>query len=244
LSRDSPTSLTDHSWNELYRVGGAAALAAVVVVIIEAFLLYVVWPPPSTTLGLLNLFQSNRLAGLLDKALLDVVVSALLFPVFLALYVALREAKKTWVTVATPLALAGIAAWWATNQSFNLLFLSEQYAAATTDAQRSQLLASAQAVNAIDQYGMFYSMGFMLVAVAGLLISIAMLRSSVFGRATAWVGVVSNLLTIGNYVILAFVSTASIVSLILVFGGGILMFVWWILTGTGLYRLGQGITKE
>ena len=148
------------------------------------------------------------------------------------------------MTVATPLALAGTASWWASNQSFNLLFLSEKYAAATTDAQRSQFLASAQAVNAIDQYGMFYSVGFLLAGVAGLIISIAMLRSNIFGKATAWVGIASNLATMGNYVILAFLSTASIISLILVFGGGILMFVWWILTGARLYHLGQGITKR
>jgi hypothetical protein len=143
------------------------------------------------------------------------------------------------VAVATPLALAGIAAYWATNQSFNLLFLSDQYAAATTDAQRSQFLASAQAISAIDQNGMFYSMGFVLVVVASLMVSIAMLRSNVFGKATASVGILSSLLTLSFDLSWTFVPTTNIVPVVIAGGGAILMFIWWALIGQRLYRLGR-----
>jgi len=86
---------------------------------------------PSTTIGWFQLFQNNRLVGLLDDAVLDIAVAALLVPLFLALFAALRRANRAWMAVATSLALIGIATYLPTNTSFSLLFVSDQFAAAT-----------------------------------------------------------------------------------------------------------------
>ncbi len=247
------TEAADSAWGELYEIGGYAALMALAVVLIEGLIVVIiqdVWlhsgqfgasfgDQPSTVIGWFELFQSNRLIGLLDDAILDIAVVALLGPVFLALFAALRRTNQSWMVVATPLAFAGIAAYVATNTSLSLLYVSDQYAAATTEAQKSLLLAAGQATIAVGGGGLFWSTGFILVAVAGLIVAAVMRRGKLFGIATAWVGILANGLFLVNYIASVFVSATSNVSTILVGCATILMFVWWILIARKLFQLGR-----
>ena len=137
---------------------------------------------PSTVIGWFQPFRNNRLVGLLDDAVLDIAVAALLGRLFLALFAALRRANEAWMAVATSLAFVGIAVYLPTNASFSLLFVSDQNAAATTDAQRSLLLAAGQATIAASGYGLLESTGFIFVVVAGLIVAVVMSRSKIFGR--------------------------------------------------------------
>jgi hypothetical protein len=240
---DGPNSEgVDARWRGVYKVGGACALTAVAVVLLE-FVVLTIWPPPTTVLGWFTLFQSNRILGLVDYGILDAVIVAFLGPMFVALYFVLRRSNGTYVAVAVPFVFAGIASYWATNSSLAMLYLSDLYAAATSDAQRSAYLAAGQALNAVGQYGLLYSMGFFLVAVAGLIVSIAMLRSGVFNRTVAYVGIVGNVFTLGNYVSLALASTNISWLVVFVGIGGISSFAWWILTGLRLYQIGKSLSK-
>src|ERR1051326_5407120 len=98
---------------------------------------------------------------------------ALVIPMFLALYAALRRVSPSLMAIALTLGLIGIAAYLATNTAFSLLSLSDQYAAATTDAQRSVFEASGQAMLALYQ-GTGFIVGVFLVLVAALIISAVM----------------------------------------------------------------------
>jgi hypothetical protein len=155
---------------------------------------------PSTVIGWFQLFQNNRLVGLIDDAVLDIAVVAFLGPLFLALFAALRRANEASAAIATSLAFVGIAAYIPTNTGFSLLYVSDQYAAASTDTQRSLFLAAGQATIASGGNGLFESNGFILVAVAGLIVALVMLKSKIFGRAASWVGVLANGLLMENYV--------------------------------------------
>ena len=199
---------------------------------------------PSTTIGWFHLFQNNRLVGLLDDAVLDIAVAALLVPLFLALFAALRRANKAWMAVATSLALIGIATYLPTNTSFSLILVSNQYAAATTDSQRSLLLAAGQATIAAGGNGLFQSTGFILVAVAGLIVATVMFRGKIFGRATPWVGFLTNGLFLTSYISLAFVSATSVLSTTLIVSASIVLFIWLILIARRLFQLGRGLSKE
>jgi hypothetical protein len=80
-----------------------------------------------------------------------------------------------------------------------MLFLSEQYAAATTEAQRSMFMASGQAVLALNNPGAIFEgtgiyMSFFLLAAASLIISVVMLRSNLFSRVTASIGILASAL--------------------------------------------------
>jgi hypothetical protein len=232
----------DSRWRSLLKIGGLAAVTAVAIVVVEAIIL-TVWPPPTTVLGWFTLFQSNRILGLVDYGILDAVIVAFLGPMFVALYFVLRRSNGTYVAVAVPFVFAGIGSYWATNSSLAMLYLSDLYAVATSDAQRSAYLAAGQALNAVGQYGLLYSMGFFLVAVAGLIVSIGMLRSGVFNRIVAYVGIVGNVFLLGNYVSLALASTNISWLVVFVGIGAILSFVWWIFTGLRLYQIGRNLPK-
>lgn len=175
---------------------------------------------------------------------LDIAVVAFLVPLFLALFAALRRANEVWVAIATSLAFVGIAAYIPTNTGFSLLYVSDQYAAASTDAQKSLFLAAGQATIAAGGNGLFESNGFILVAVAGLLVALVMFRSKIFGRATSWVGVLANGLLLLNYVGLAFVQASSAFSTDLFTSASILLFVWWILIARKLFQLAGHVSKE
>ena len=86
----------------------------------------------------------------------------------------------------------------ATNTAFSMFSLSQEYAVATTEVQKSILLAAGQSMLAITRgTGVLYT-GMPLVWLAGLIFSVVMLMSMDFGMATGWVGILGfGLLLIG-----------------------------------------------
>jgi hypothetical protein len=101
---ESHAKIADSAWKPLYRIGGAAALIMVAFIPIQSIIFFV-WPPPSTVTGYFTLFQHNWLLGLLSLDLLYIVDNVLVVLLYLALYVALRQASKAFMTVALTLGL-------------------------------------------------------------------------------------------------------------------------------------------
>ena len=248
---------TDSAWKSLYKVGGAAALIAAALfrrnLGAEFSLLRMTGligsgpaTAPSSAMDWFTLLQNNRLVGLTLFELFDVVNYALVGLIYLALYAALRRADAGSMAIATAFGFVGIAVYFASNQAFAMLSLSDQYAAATTDAQRSVFLAAGEAVLAVNNPGAIYqgigvTIGLFLVTLAGLIISFVMLRSSVFSRATAIVGILAHGFGLGYFVALAFAPA------IIAFPPSIsapFLLVWYILVARRLFRLGSGVLEE
>jgi hypothetical protein len=164
-------------------------------------------------------------------------------PLFLALFAALRRANETWMAVATALAVAGIAAYIATNTSFSLLNVSDQYWAATSSAQRSLLLAAGQATIAFGGGGLSWSTGFLLVAVAGRIVALVMRGGQILGQATPRAGILVNGHFLANYGALSFVSETSSLSTIVVGSATVLLFIWYILIARRLFQLGRAVPE-
>ncbi len=230
----------DSAWKPLYRVAGAAALIVAALFIIET-VVYIASSAPSLTdaPGWFTLFQNNRLLGLVDFGILELYGLVLFVPMFLALYVALRRANESYAAIAAILAFVGIAADFATSKLFTLLSLSDLYAAATAATQKSQFLAAGQAALAVSALGGISGSveGGIPLAVAGLIISAVMLRSTNFGKATAYVGILANGIGLVMYIDAAAGTSMGGSPL---FGVFFLLFVIWvILIGRRLLQLGQ-----
>jgi hypothetical protein len=220
---DHHTSLAsadgDRVWRGLYRVGAIAALIAVLLfrrncgteLAMLGNLGLLPFAPsthPVTALEWFTLIQDSRWIGLILLNLFDLINYALVGLIFLALCAALSRANRSAMVVATACALVGVGVFFASNQAFAMLSLSDRWAAATTEAQRSTLLAAGEALLAIDNPGTVHSgtgihASLLLIALAGLIASVVMLRSTVFGRATAYAGLAANALLIGQFVALA-----------------------------------------
>lgn len=194
----SSIETSDSRWKDLCRIGGAAALISAVFIPIQV-IVFILWPPPSTPIAWFTLFQNNRLVGLIDLDLLLVADNVLLVPIFLALYIALRRNSESIMATATALGVVGIVLFIASNPAFEMLSLSDQYAAATTDAQQSIFVTAGQAMLA-EWQGTAFQVAYVLGSIAGIAIGAVMLRGSIFGKGTAYMGILANAVGLGYYV--------------------------------------------
>jgi hypothetical protein len=239
VNRVSDVETADSAYKSLYRLGGAAALV-VVVLILGVVIGFTVYPQPSTVSDWFELFQSNKVIGLLDFWGLEVPMYAMFALVFLALYVALREADQGRMAIAITFSLLGVGIFLATNNPFTMLSLSDQYAAATTDAQRTTLLAAGQAVlaNTSQRVVGGFNVGLFLVSVAGLIVSSVMLQSSSFSRSTAYVGILAYTLSLVDY-LRQIVTQSATIALLVILPNALMLAVWFVLVGRRLYQLGR-----
>ncbi len=220
-------------WSTLYRIGGAAALLCVIFLPIQ-IAVFILNPPPDTVIGWFNLYQSNRLVGLLDLDLLLMLDQVLTVLMFLALYVVLRRVSESFTLVGVALGLFSTVLFIATNPAFAMLSLSNGYSAAVTDAQRAIFLAAGQATIAAWE-GSAFQASYLTGSIAAIAISAVMLRSGLFGRAAAYLGILSNALALGLYVpvIGRYISVFSVVFL----------WAWYLLTGLRLFRLARASSE-
>lgn len=234
----------DSAYKSLYELGGAAALIVAVLTLGEVIGL-TFYPQPSTVSDWFMLFQSNRIIGLLDFWGLEVPMYAMFALVFLALYIVLRKANQGLMVIALTFALLGIGIFLATNNPFSMLSLSNQYAAATTDAQRSTFLAAGQAVlaNTNQRAVGGFNAGLFLVSVAGLIVSSVMLQSNSFSRLTAYVGILAYALSLADYLRQA-LTTSAIVALLVILPNALFLVIWFILVGQRIYQLGRLDRRE
>ncbi|MBN2502254.1 MAG: DUF4386 domain-containing protein [Anaerolineales bacterium] len=226
-------------WKSLYHIGAIAPLVAIVFYLTEMFSIILgaaVEPYPSSVEDWYTLFQHNKLIGLLYFNALDVFSIAFLGVMFLALYVALKEFDPSLMIIATFFALLGVVVFVLPRAALlAVLPLSDKYAAAATAAQRTQMLAAGEALNSLGA-ATPQTMGFFFMAVAVMVISVVMLRSESFSKATAYIGLVAGILTIADDLSVMFVpALASILMPV----SGLFWLIWWVLVSRGLFRLAR-----
>jgi hypothetical protein len=179
-------------WNGIIKTGAVAAFAMLAVMIAQ-ILVFVVWPPPETVEAFFALFQQSRLLGLLSLDLLYLVNNTLLILFYLGVFAALRKVSFSASLIALLLGLVGISAYYGSNTAFEMLSLSSQFAAATTDAARLQLLAAGQVM--LETYkGTSFDVYYVLNGIMLLILAVVMLRTPVFNKVTAFFALASGIL--------------------------------------------------
>ena len=233
----------DKIWSGIYILGAIAALGAVLTGLLEIAITF--FPGGSahqeTVLDWYMLFQDNWFIGLRNLGLLNIILNTLGLLVYFAIFAALRKNKYfPYAALALLLAFLGIGVFYATNRAFPMLDLSKQYLLAATSAERALLEAVGKSmitVGGSHTPGTF--LGFFLAEIAGILMSIAMLRSYVFSRATAYLGI------LGFSSLLIFEFSASFLSgltdaaMLFSVLGGLLTMGWYILIARRLFQLAR-----
>ena len=217
-------------WQWLYIIGGATALISVLIVPIQ-IVVYTTSPPPSTALDWFTLFQDSKLLGFLAFEGLFVLDGVLAIPTALALYVALRRTNQSLMAIALALGLVGNVALIVARPAFEMLILSDKYAAAPTDAQRALFLAAGEAMIATFN-GTAWQVAFNLGNIYLVLIPVVMLQSNIFGRATAYMGLLAGVLGFGIYL--------PKIGLFLGILSALFLAIWEILIALRLFQLGWG----
>jgi hypothetical protein len=177
-------------WRPLVRWGAVAAIVVLVMIPLQAAV-FLLSPPPTTVAGYFALFQANPLLGLLDLDLLLTLDYVVMIPFYLALFVLLRRREPSLALLALTLGLFSLALFFVSREAtFSMWQLSTQYAVAD-EAGRAALLASGQTLLTLYNGGTF-GLSYLLGAASTLMFSFAMLRTLLFGRAAAVVGLVTG----------------------------------------------------
>lgn len=222
---------TTPAWKTLYNFGAIAALGMVAIIVVQ-MLIFMTAPPPleGTAIDWFALFQRNKLIGLIDFELLMIIYALISLPLILSLYHALRQTDPAFTTLYVALSLIGVVCFVAARPAFEMLWLSDHFAAATTEAQRSSILSAGEATLAAF-HGTAFHISYVLGSITGLIISLVMLRSPVFSKATAFVRIGSSIFDFGLYVptIGVYLSIFSVMFL----------FVWNIMVARRLFQLAK-----
>ncbi len=176
----------------LYRCG-AYAVAAMIAIMALQIAIFIIWPPPETVEGFLALFEQSWLLGLLSMDLLYIINNTLLILIYLAIYAALKPAHPTAALIGLVLGLVGICAYYASNTAFEMLSISNQYAAAGSEAQKTALLGAGSALLAIYK-GTAFNTYYVLNGICLLIFAIAILKSNIFSRSIGFWGLASGIL--------------------------------------------------
>jgi hypothetical protein len=230
---------TDRRWLGLYRLGGVAALAIAPLLVVEV-VVYALFPRPETALEHFEVFQDNWLVGLLTLDLLGMFAYLLFVPMILALYIALRRHNEAVSLTGTALFFVGITTFFATNTAFSVLTLSQQHASATTEEDRAMFLAAGQAMFTLFNEGAFL-VSYVIVSAAWAMIAGVMLQSDSFSRITAFSGIGAGAAGIAAVLLEHVPGPEGLltIAISIYFVAIVFLFVWVILTGRSLYKLGM-----
>jgi len=226
----------DPSWRGLYRAGGVSALLYVVLTFAIPVVLGFITPQPASAGGVatfaggiatLQFIASHGSVFILNQALIF-GPSILAMVVFLALYMALKHLNKSYAAIGALLAIAAAVLTLVTFSIVGgLVYLSAEYVAATTAAQRAAFTTAAEALiavhNAMIADGILFTTGI-------LIISLVMLKG-VFRKGIAYLGIVTGALGIISEALRPILGYSYAVY-------GILLLIWLIAVGWKLYRLG------
>lgn len=240
---NTPSLMIPSDWKLIYKLGAIAALIIFPLGILDLIFTFLpggATPEPGkgSVKQWFELFNKDIFLGLRALGIFNVINSILGILVFMALYGAHRRLSKPLAMLAMLLFLVGASVYVSHNPAFAMLTLSNKYAAATTDYQRSLLSAAGEALLAGSEDftpGSFF--GLVLLNMGGLLISIVMILNRRFHTITGWMG-------FGGYIsMLIFVLWASFVpfffSVALLFGiiGGLFILSWHVMVAQGLLKL-------
>jgi hypothetical protein len=251
MDKSSNTETRETGWRTLYIAGGVAVILVVTVfrrfwmaelTAFNGFGIFEIPDPlPSNALAWFALLQEDPFVGLSLLNLFDLINFALVGLIFVALYAALRNVNKSLMLLAITAGLIGVAIYLASNQALEMFFLSEQYAAATTAAQRSILLVAGDVILVTNHPEAPYQatgiyLGLILVLVAGLLISIVMLQSGIFGKVAAVCGILANGFALLLFAALIFAPAISWIPPTL---AAPFRIIWYVLIAIKLFQLAK-----
>ncbi len=228
---------TNQNWKSLYKIGGIAALVLLAYCLATMVVVFGVGSQPQTAQEVLDMLHQNRLAGLLRLDALTTLCMPLYYLLFLSFYIALRKTHETYAAITLLLGCAGLTLFLAAPSFISWLTLSDKFAAATSEAQKTLLLAAGETILVTDIWHSSNAfVGGLLLQTSMVLISVAMLRGNAFSKLTGWVGLVTHSLDLAHIPFLLFVP---LVGELLMVIGGTLYLVWFPLVARDFFRLGR-----
>ncbi len=240
-SDDNIAASTD--WKRLYQVAAIAAILVVLVGLLDiALSMRVSQAQENSTVSIIQwftLFRNNAFEAFRQLGLFNIINLLLAVPLYLALHHLHRETQPAFAGLSVLLFVIGTAIYISSNSAFPLFAISRQYAAAP-EAQKAavEMIGAATLAQGADLTpGTF--MGFILTEFAGMLMAFVLLREGLFGKATAWVGMLGlGVLAVFN-VMVAFTPEFFNVAMGIAIPGGLLSMAYYLLLARRLFQLAK-----
>ena len=231
-------------WAFLYKIGGIAALLASLLfrrnIGAEVTLFIGEASIPTTTTVWFTLLQENPLIAFSLLAGFDLANYVLVGIIILALAAALWENNKAVTLLALVSGLIGITLNLGANISLTMLSLSQRYAMASSEAQKAGLLAAGEVILAgNDSQATGPLISLMLVALAGLMLSLMMLRSY---RGTAIIGLVASGCDLLYCLVFPLTPLAPVY--LLLAAAGLFWMIWHLLVARVLIKLAKEASRK
>lgn len=230
---NAPTLTTETDRTGLYRLGGISAILLGISYIVITVLYVLGGALPSGAEGWLQFMTTRTTAWWIILAL-SVLTDLLFIPVALALYVALQAVNRNAVLVGaglvTMFAILDLAVTWPNYAA--LIVLSSEYPAATTDLQRTIIVAAATYPVAVLKSILFTTYAILVPSLGILVLGLVMLKS-VFSKFTGYSGVATGILGIIAVVGPFILSGLGIFAVL----ASVLTTLWVLLVGVKLVRL-------
>jgi hypothetical protein len=190
-------TIPEARWKDMYRLGGVFCLIGLAVVVL-AIIAFVIWPYTPGVASAEEVFailQSDLVGGIMSLDFFFVLGTMVSIPILVALYAALKRANESYALLALILGLTGAIALIPSRPIVEMVNLSDLYAGAATVAAKSQYVAAGEALLTLFN-GTAWVMNIVLVSVSYVISSLLMLRSGIFGKATAYVGLITNVMAL------------------------------------------------
>jgi hypothetical protein len=178
----------------LIKIAGYAAILVILIIPVQIAIFFM-WPPPETVDGFFTLFRENALLGLISLDLLYLINNAVLILFYLGLYAVLSRNNPSLMLIALVVGLVGIASYYSSSIAFEMLNLSKQYHTAESAELRNQCMASGRTLLAVYK-GTAFDVYYVLNAISLLIMSMVILKSKLFSRATGYWGLASGILMV------------------------------------------------
>jgi hypothetical protein len=215
----SMKTVPDSSWKSLYRAGSISTAIALAMYLGAFALIFVTEAAPTSGAADMLAYIDDNRGVYVVKQVLWIMPSLFLMVTFLALTVALWDVDKSHALIA---GLVGIVSWagafsWPTSGegSLVLLHISDRYADAVSDAERSVFLGAAETMIAYNDAPAFLGV---LQTIGILLMSLVMLRG-VFSKGLAWLGVLAGGIGVASEALRPWMGWGYAIY-------GLLLFVW------------------
>lgn len=222
-------------WSWMCRMAGWAAFLLIAYSFATILQIVILGGPPATAAEAFSVLQHHRVVGLLRLDLPTMFVMPLYYLLLLGLFAAVQSTDRAKAILATALGYAGLTLVLATPTALPMLSLSNRYAAATTETAKLQLLAAGEGVLASDiWHGTGALIGGILLQASVVLICVIMLRSKVFSKAIAYLGILAYALDLAHLLLKPFVPLAGTVLMAI---SGPLYPIWFFLVGRRLFQL-------
>ncbi len=229
------TNTADPAWKGVYKAGGIALILVAVVFLIAFYPSSISGGNPTTAEELLSTAQERLTFSLVN--LLGILLELLLIPGGLAIYLALKDIRKTAI-------LIGVSLWELfvvldiirLSVAYSVISLSNGYAAATSETQRDAYVAVSNLAFGFS-FGVAYTVVDTLFFASALVIGLVMLKG-IFSKWIAYLGIATGIVgLVGSPYSPAFFPISSL--LVPLLFGYVLSIIWALPLGYKLYKLGS-----